>query len=412
MSATGKDTAKQSDLLLWVAGGVVATVGAAWLLISQPWSSGPERTVAFVPTAVEEPAPASGEIQAARSGQSAAPESTLDNPLRMAQLAYEAGMLIEPEEYSAWTLYAKVFADEPDNSAAREGLTKVAADLLRRGEAALEQGRFDDARSAVERILAALPGHEGAKALQSRIWPDVGRSRANVGEQFRPEIPVQEPVAAVAPVQVVVEETPAPRPVKVDPLAEAYAAFEEAMSSSRLLTPADRSAKHFVAVLTAAGPNHDLTRGARERLSAEFLSRATQSIEGLDTDAANTWVDEAQLIGVDGNGVTAARAALTAELIAMESAKPLPASALKIVDYVAPQYPPRALERRIEGWVDVEFVVATDGTTRDVQVTEASHDNYFRKEAIAAVEKWEFEPRVFMDRPIQQRSYTRIRFVE
>jgi protein TonB len=198
----------------------------------------------------------------------------------------------------------------------------------------------------------------------------------------------------------------------VDPLAEAYAAFEEAMSSSRLLTPADRSAKHFVAVLTAAGPNHDLTRGARERLSAEFLSRATQSIEGLDTDAANTWIDEAQVIGVDGNGVTAARAALTAELIAMESAKPLPASALKIVDYVAPQYPPRALERRIEGWVDVEFVVATDGTTRDVQVTEASHDNYFRKEAIAAVEKWEFEPRVFMDRPIQQRSYTRIRFVE
>jgi TonB family protein len=411
MNATGKDTATQSDLLLWVAGGVVATVGAAWLLISQPWSSGPERAVAFVPAAVEEPAPATGEMQAARSGQSAAPESTLDDPLRMAQLAYEAGMLVEPAEYSAWTLYAKVFANEPDNSVAKEGLTKVAADLLRRGETALEQGRFDDARSTVERILAALPGHEGAKALQSRIWPDVGRSRANVSEQFRPEIPVQQPVAAVAPVQVVVEEAPPPRPV-VDPVAEAYAAFEEAMSSSRLLTPADRSAKHFVAVLAAAGPNHDLTRGARERLSAEFLSRATQSIEGLDTDAASTWIDEAQLIGVDGNGVTAARAALTAELIAMESAKPLPASALKVVSYVAPQYPSRALDRRLEGWVDVEFVVATDGTTRDVQVTEASHDNYFRKEAVAAVEKWEFEPRVFMDRQIQQRSYTRIRFVE
>jgi len=29
---------------------------------------------------------------------------------------------------------------------------------------------------------------------------------------------------------------------------------------------------------------------------------------------------------------------------------------------------------------------------------------------VAAVEQWKFEPRVFMNRPIAQRSYTRIRF--
>ena len=39
-----------------------------------------------------------------------------------------------------------------------------------------------------------------------------------------------------------------------------------------------------------------------------------------------------------------------------------------------------------------------DGTTRNIKIADASHENYFRKEAVAAVEKWRFEPRVFMDR--------------
>jgi TonB family protein len=78
---------------------------------------------------------------------------------------------------------------------------------------------------------------------------------------------------------------------------------------------------------------------------------------------------------------------------------------------VAPEFPQRASERNITGWVDVEFTVGTDGKTRNIVVTDASHETMFRREAMAAVEKWQFEPRVFMGRPIEQTSYTRIRFV-
>jgi protein TonB len=96
----------------------------------------------------------------------------------------------------------------------------------------------------------------------------------------------------------------------------------------------------------------------------------------------------------------------------MEAAKPVPASALKVKAYVAPVYPIRALDRKVEGWVDVEFTVGVDGATHDVTVTDASHEAFFRREAIEAVEQWRFEPRIFMNRPIEQRSYTRIRFVQ
>jgi TonB family protein len=398
-------SSNQSDLLLWIAAAAIAAVGAAWLYITKPWSG-----VAEVPVPVPTPvaaAPTAALVAADDVGDGApAPETTLDNPLRMAELAYEAGMLVEPEEYSAWTLFARVLADEPDNAPARDGLVKVADDLVRRGETALDQGRFDDARATVERIRAKLPDHPGAKALAQKIWPEV-----TAPPPSREAIALPEPeIPRVARV-----ETPAPAPVRpqIDPIAQAAEAFGKAMADGRLLTPAGESAKHYYGVLSRADADHERTREARSTLSGELLSRAAQSIEALDPEAAGIWIDEAEaVLGANDESVRKARAALTEQLIAMESAKPVPASALKIATYVAPVFPPRALERNLQGWVDIEFTVGIDGKTRDVTVTDASHETFFRREATEAVGKWQFEPRIFMGRAIEQHSFTRIRFVQ
>jgi TonB family protein len=415
MSPAKTTSSNQGDLLLWIAGGAIAAVGAAWLLITQPWagSDAEPQEIAFAraptPSPLAETSPAlTTEVEAAAGDATApAPEATLDNPLRMAELAYEAGMLIEPEEYSAWTLFTRVLKNEPDNAGARDGLTKVADDLVRRGETALDQGRFDDARATVERIRAALPEHAGAKALAQKIWPEAAPL-----EPTRPALTLPEPeVPRVARVEPAPAPSPPPKP-QVDPLVEASAAFDKALAEGRLLTPAEQSAKYFVSVLNRTNVDHDLAKRARTALSLEFLSRAAQSIEALDPEAAGIWIDEAEaLLGATDEGVRKARSALTEQLIAMESAKPVPASALKIATYVAPVFPERASERNLEGWVDIEFTVGTDGKTRNIVVTDASHETFFRREATEAVGKWQFEPRVFMGRAIEQSSYTRIRFV-
>ena len=400
MRAAKKPSSNQGDLLLWIAGGAIAAVGTAWLFIMQPWKGGgdEEMTLAMATTSSAAVPPAlTAQAQAVAGDAAAALEAELDNPLRMAQLAYDAGMLVEPDEYSAWTLFQRVLKSEPNNAAALEGLTKVADDLVRRGETALDQGRFDDARDTVERIRAALPNHPGAKDLEKKIGPSA-------------PAPAQ-PAVQVARVETAPTPTPPAKP-QADPIAEASQAFEKALAEGRVLTPADQSAKHYVGVLNRLNVDHDLSKRARTTLSLEFLSRAAQSIEALDPEAAGIWIDEAEsLIGATDEGVRKARAALTEQLIAMEAAKPIPASALKISTYVAPDYPPRASERNVQGWVDVEFTVGTDGKTRNVVVTDASHEQMFRREATEAVQKWQFEPRVFMGRPIEQTSFTRIRFV-
>jgi TonB family protein len=352
------------------------------------------------------------EVEAVAGDAAAEFGGALDNPLRMAELAYEAGMLIEPDEYSAWTLFSRVLRSEPDNAAARDGLTKVANDLVRRGETALDQGRFDDARATVERIRSTLPEHAGATALAEKIWPEVAAATPTA-----PTLPLPMPEApSVARVEATNAPAPAPAPTppkpQADPIADASTAFEKALAEGRLLTPAEQSAKHYVGVLNRLDVDHALSKGARASLSLEFLARAAQSIEALDPEAAGIWIDEAEaLLGATDEGVRKARSALTEQLIAMEAAKPVPASVLKISQYVAPTFPQRATERNLEGWVDIEFTVGTDGRTRNVVVTDASHETLFRREATEAVEKWQFEPRQFMGRAIEQTSYTRIRFV-
>jgi TonB family protein len=413
MSETQKPIKNQSDILLWVAGGAIAAVGVAWLVIMKPWAgsdAGPQAHAA-TPTVnlamadsskppVDPNAPAS---DAPAAADAAAGDATLDNPLRMAQLAYDAGMLIEPEEYSAWTLYARAAKAQPNNADAVAGLNKVADDLVRRGETALEQGRFEDTRRIVERIRAALPAHPGAKALGVKIFPVLAPQLA-APENMKP---------ADQPRVARVELAPAaPAKPAVDPLVQASDQFNAAMSAGRLLTPVDTSAKHYLSVLIATNRDSELTQRARQSLSRELLSRASQSIEALDDEGAAVWINEAESVGADADGVRKARNVLTERQVARESAKPIPASSMKVVTYVAPVYPPRALDRGLAGWVDLEFTVGTDGKTRDITVANASNDNLFRREATDAVKQWQFEPRVFMNRTIDQRVFTRIRFVQ
>ena len=408
MSTPKKPIKNQGDILLWVAGGAIAAVGVAWLVIMKPWAgsdpgpqarmSAPTVNLAMADTSKPPAAP-----DAPTTDDAAAGGASLDNPLRMAQLAYDAGMLIEPEEYSAWTLYSRAAKAQPNNADAAAGLTKVADDLVKRGETALEQGRFDDARHIVERIRAALPAHPGAKALAVRIFPVVS-----------PQLPAPESVKPAEQPRVARVELAPAAPVKpaVDPLVQASDQFSAAMGAGRLLTPVDTSAKHYLTVLIATNRDSEITQRARQTLSRELLSRASQSIEALDDEGAAVWINEAESVGADADGVRKARSVLTERQIARESAKPIPASSMKVLTYVAPVFPARALERNLQGWVDLEFTVGTDGRTRDITIANASNDSVFRREATEAIKQWQFEPRVFQNRVIDQRVFTRIRFVQ
>jgi protein TonB len=61
---------------------------------------------------------------------------------------------------------------------------------------------------------------------------------------------------------------------------------------------------------------------------------------------------------------------------------------------IAPDYPPRALSRGLEGWVQVQFTITPTGTVKDPVVVNAEPKSIFDDAALKAIARWRYNPRV------------------
>jgi len=61
---------------------------------------------------------------------------------------------------------------------------------------------------------------------------------------------------------------------------------------------------------------------------------------------------------------------------------------------INPDYPPRALSRGLEGWVQVQFTITPTGTVTDAKVVNAEPKNIFDDAALKAIARWRYNPKV------------------
>src|SRR5688572_2003731 len=61
---------------------------------------------------------------------------------------------------------------------------------------------------------------------------------------------------------------------------------------------------------------------------------------------------------------------------------------------INPDYPPRALSRGLEGWVQVQFTITATGTVKDPVVVDAMPKNIFDDAALKAIARWRYNPKV------------------
>lgn len=73
---------------------------------------------------------------------------------------------------------------------------------------------------------------------------------------------------------------------------------------------------------------------------------------------------------------------------------------------IRPMYPREAALAGTEGWVKVAFTITAIGTVKDPKVIDAKPPRIFNREALRAILKWKFKPRVIdgvaVDRPATQ----------
>lgn len=401
----------QSDRLLWMLGGAVAIVVAvsAGLFFWPAAERGPASEIAAVATAVPvtPSPPPETRAEGADQGVSAS--------LARAQLALDAGMLLEPEGFSAWSLYSQIIALHPEQAAAAAGLAAVASALVDRARVAANEGRTDEAKVLLEKVLDRFPGHPEALAVRNSTRT-TATVTATAPTRRRIEPPATQEASPAPEPRIAVAPRPRQEPAitltiaRNDHVVELYAEFVRGLAAGALVAPPEQSAEHFVDEMRRIDPVHPMTRDAERQLFDAALARHAAALDDLDTVAALEWLDTAERMSVDSERVGRARQAI-AEFIAERAAhEVISASELTVIDYVAPTYPSSAQRRDLEGWVDIEFMLGTDGTPRSVTAVDSSNA-LFEQAALAAASQWQFEPYRIMGHAVEQRVRTRIRFV-
>ena len=120
------------------------------------------------------------------------------------------------------------------------------------------------------------------------------------------------------------------------------------------------------------------------------------------------------LIGVLSAGPAAAQAqrpgAATQRQLAAEAKAKAEAEAQARVENVmplvrvAPEYPPQALARGIEGWVLLEFTITTAGAVKDAVVVDSNPTSLFDEAALKAISRWRYDPLLEGGVPVERRG--------
>jgi len=77
---------------------------------------------------------------------------------------------------------------------------------------------------------------------------------------------------------------------------------------------------------------------------------------------------------------------------------------------IAPQYPRDAQMNMIEGFVTIEFTITETGSVRNPRVIESKPPRVFDREAIRAILRWKFKPRVVDGVAVERQATQTIEF--
>ncbi len=77
---------------------------------------------------------------------------------------------------------------------------------------------------------------------------------------------------------------------------------------------------------------------------------------------------------------------------------------------IAPQYPRKALIAKLEGWVQVKFIITEAGTVKDPQVVDSKPARIFDREALRAISKFKFKPKIVNGAKVEQVATQTIEF--
>jgi protein TonB len=348
--------------------------------------------------------------------------AVLGKAQRAAAAGDVAGALATLED-AARGEHRSTLVEEARQQLAQKQLQARIADFLSRGRDALARGALiapveDNARFYVESARALAPGdaavQQATRDLNARLQSEA-RTALNAKNAEQADIWIAAAAdAGTAPAQLAAlraESQQLRSSVRSEELAQLAALFNARLEHGALLEPATDSAHFYLEQLTQQAANDPLTQRARSAYDARLLDEARTALRAQDFPGTRRWLGEARGAGAEASMVAAIETALSsAQMNAQQAQSYLDAAALTRTRYVAPKFPDVARARGIDGWVDLRFVVGTDGAVSDVDVVGAQPAGVFEQAALDAVRHWRYQPVMQDSHAVTQRARVRLRF--
>ena len=300
-------------------------------------------------------------------------EDHLTPLLTLAAQRIADGHLLEPDRDSARYYIQAALGLDPQDAAALEAKRTLASKLM------------EDARGAIDRrdFARALFVIEAASGIATP---------ANIEG-------VQNLLAA------------ARKQADVDARSQLLKNANERLLQDRLIEPANDNAKYFYLTLKQLDTNNPALASMLQDLGTRLTTKARRALILGQLDAAKSWLDEVGSIGFNSAEVSSVQHDLDGAVAQQNFMTTLiPASQLNLLKSVQPAYPVRAVDAKIEGWVDIEFTVAETGKVKDVSVRASSVPGVFDDAAVKAVSQWRYKPVLRDAKPVPVRSEIRVRF--
>jgi TonB family protein len=344
--------------------------------------------------------------------------------LAAAQRAFELGSYVDPPGLSAAHFYDAVLELDPTNERAKQGLNAVADRLIADSKQLIGTGDLLRAQSALDNIRRMQPNHRELAEVTASLLSARETERLTIQAANAVASPAFEPIVVTAQHGVVASQRAA-APVSVGkPSANNERKAASRYQRQEYKLPTEPRAVGGIGTASAnnsmsAGPLASAAGSSSPSLNSTSQPRDSQlNLESSDSNPKR--VDEGKTLEPAQGEVEARAAAVVASMRettasdamassagdARQSGSGLRDTATKagiikptLIKYVPPVYPVSGRAEGATGWLDVEFVVTSDGRVINPRIAKGTLGSKFHRAALAAANQWKFSPATDAARP-------------
>jgi periplasmic protein TonB len=241
--------------------------------------------------------------------------------LEKARLAMDERRYIEPTRNNALEHFRQVLVMDPGNAEATEGLKRLGGLLIARARTALDERRFDNALAELEAARSIDPNDPRLAEVDARL--DSMRAQTALAqiqatlaaqnfERAQTLLESAEKDALLPPAQITQLKRELDGKRRAVTIQRLVAAAEARLSSGRLVTPNDESAKDAIAGLREAGASNEVISRLNNDLNQRLLAAARDAAAKGDQAAMQAMLTAARENGVSAAAVNAAQREIAA----------------------------------------------------------------------------------------------------